>query len=142
MNISVLSVVFWLNYMTYKLRRFRTSDEGLHIKEKGKEKLIKYTDINWVIEPILIQRNLMIINYKDRNNLTHSFYIIPSVERDVFSITEENACTKYIRNNIIEHNPEYNAASVPPRWKSAVLFYGSIFAFFALNYVIFQSLTI
>jgi hypothetical protein len=108
-----------------KLQFAEASKEHVLVKIPfNANKKIQYEDIEWVYQVALFNPALTVIKYKDIITKRHHTFFIASGEMQAFGYLKENQMTMFIRNQIIEANPNYKKENEPNKWKPMIIVYG------------------
>jgi hypothetical protein len=121
---SVSWLLLWLIYLMIRLRNVEADDTQITINGFNGEKAVDYKDIEYVSEVLLLRPDLISIRYRDTDTGDPKNMLVMPDRRTAspFKIMEENHMTKYIRAQVIKHNPGYSPEHEPSRWKTLGFF--------------------
>jgi hypothetical protein len=135
--------LIWLIILMIRLRNIEADESQLIIKSFNEQKSISYKDIEYISQPAMISPELISIKYRDPRTMeSRNVLIIPSTTSEAFKFKflEEHEMTKFIRTQIIKHNPGYSPDLEPSRWRTvALVFLTGIPAMIYWNWTVIDS---
>jgi len=119
-TITVFWALIWLTILMIRLRSVEANREGLRIKTFRGERTIDYKDVDWIFQTIFIRPVLISMKYRDRETgKSKRILLMPEMNSQNFdlNLSDETEMTKFIRERIIDSNPNYSNAIEPSRWR-------------------------
>jgi hypothetical protein len=114
----------WLIILMIRLRSIEASKENLVINKLNGQETIDYKDIEYVSQIAMVRPTLISLKYNDRKTgESHKILIMPSTSSQIFKFNffEELEMTKFIREQMVKANSNYNTDSEPSKWIPAGL---------------------
>lgn len=111
----------WLIILMSRLRSIEATKDNLVINKLNGQETIDYKDIEYVYQIAMVSPTLISLKYNDRRTgESHKILIMPSTSSQMFKFNflEELEMTKFIRDQIVKANPNYNTDSEPSKWVS------------------------
>jgi len=117
--VIVCSFIF-LFQMPFRLKNIQTTDAGLLVTDFGKETLIAFKDIKWISKFDLTNPSAITIKYQDvQSRKFQKISFIPQKkDQRVFA---DDAMTDFIRNKIMQENPNYSKEEQPSTLKNLIV---------------------
>lgn len=121
-------ISIWLVILIIRLRGVEASAEHLVIKSGKKRKIVKYEDIDWITQYVLINPVMIALKYYDKETgESKTILILPSISAQFFKFNSfrEMEITVFIRTQMIAKQSGYLQSEEPSRWRAALLIFGT-----------------
>ena len=102
-----------------RLRSVEANNDKLIIKNLNGQETIEYSDIEYFSQMAMIRPTLISLKYNDkRTGDSRNILIMPDTSSQIFKFNflEEHGMTKFVRDQIIKSNPNYNTDIEPSKW--------------------------
>ena len=135
--------MFWISLLVFRLRRVEASKDKIIIKTFRGKKEIEYKDIVWVYQIAMMSPALISLKYSDnRTGEIKRILIMPDTISDKFpfNFMAESKMTIFIREKIMENNPDYSKEAEPSRWLVPGMVFLSLIPVLLYFYINMESL--
>jgi hypothetical protein len=111
--------LIWLVVLMIRLRTVEATRDNLIIKKLSGQEIIDYSDIEYVSQIAMLRPTLISLKYLNRKTgESHKILIMPDAGALMFpfNFLEEVDMTRFIRQQVVRANPDYNRESEPSKW--------------------------
>lgn len=121
---AMIAVTVWISIflvqMPFRLKNIKTTDQGIIIKDFGKELSIDYKDIDWITKFDFSSPWFITIKYRVKETgESKKISFMPNQREQKFFTND--AMTEFIKNKIIAKNVNYSKDSQPSQIKNFIL---------------------
>lgn len=121
---AMITVTVWISIflvqMPFRLKNIETTDQGIIIKDFGKETSVNYKDIDWITKFDFSSPWFITIKYHINETGEHKKISFMPNQRDQRFFAND-AMTEFIKNKIISDNVNYSKDSQPSQIKNFIL---------------------
>ena len=138
---AMITVTVWISIflvqMPFRLKSIETTENGIIIKDIGKETIIDYKDIDWITKFDFSSPWFITIKYHIKETGESKKISFMPNQRDQRFFAND-AMTEYIKNKIISENVNYSKDTQPSQVKNFILIMilslpFTVLAFYFLN---------
>jgi hypothetical protein len=117
--VTVFWALIWFTILMIRLRNVEANREGLVIKTFKGQQIIDYKDVDWIFQTVFIRPVLISMKYRDRETgKSRKILLMPEVGSQNFGLnfSDETEMAGFIRERVMDSNPNYSKAIEPSRW--------------------------